>query len=86
MPRSKSTPSSPKDGEKRSYYTVTIKGTDIDVYDILTAYHVTCPAVAHAIKKLLRLGKGHKSPAQDISEAKWSLQRAESLRFDIPTP
>lgn len=60
----------------RSYYDVTINGTTVDIYDILTAYKVTDHAVAHAIKKLLRLGKGHKDVATDINEAIASLKRA----------
>ena len=49
-----------------------------DVYDVLRAFNVTDPAVAHAIKKLLAPGQraGGKSAAQDLEEAKWSVDCA----------
>lgn len=49
-----------------------------DVYDILHAFNVTNPALAHAIKKLLVPGgrSGGKDMLQDLEEAKWSVQRA----------
>ena len=34
-------------------YNVEINGRNADIYTILLAYGVTCPATAHAIKKLL---------------------------------
>jgi hypothetical protein len=52
----------------------------IDVYDILTAWNVTNPATAHAIKKLLMPGaRGHKSAEQDLQEAAQSIVRAIEL-------
>ena len=57
-------------------------GTDInvDVYDVLVAFEVTCPATAHAIKKILCAGqRGHKSYTEDINEAVVSLERAKQL-------
>ena len=52
----------------------------VDVYDVLTAFGVTCPAIGHAIKKLLCPGmRGSKSARQDISEAIGSLHRALEL-------
>jgi hypothetical protein len=52
----------------------------IDVYDVLKAFGVTCPALQHAIKKLLCAGlRGGKSAEQDISEAANSCQRAIEL-------
>lgn len=49
----------------------------IDVYDVLTAFNVTNPATAHAIKKLLMPGnRGHKSTEQDLKEALDSIDRA----------
>ena len=63
-----------------SKYHVQIKGQWIDVYDILTAYNVTNPADAHAIKKMLCPGKrGAKDGIQDRQEAIVSLQRAIEL-------
>lgn len=51
-----------------------------DVYDVLVAFGITCPAVAHAVKKLLMPGKrGHKTHVQDLAEAKQSIERAIQL-------
>jgi len=63
----------------KSYYHQSIKGTTVDVYDVLEAFGVTCPAVQHAVKKLLRLGRGHKTKIVDLEQALWSLQRAVEL-------
>lgn len=52
----------------------------VDVYDFLLAFEVTCPAIQHAIKKLLCTGiRGHKDSAQDLLEAKESITRAIEL-------
>lgn len=49
----------------------------VDVYDVLVAFNVTCPATQHAIKKLLMPGvRGHKETTQDLQEAKQSIERA----------
>ena len=57
----------------------------VDVYDVLQAFGVTCPALQHAIKKLLCAGlRGGKSAEQDIEEAANSCRRAiELLEFDL---
>lgn len=56
------------------------RGVFVDVYDVLKAFGVTCPAVQHAIKKQLAPGKrGHKSAPQDLLEAIESLERAIEL-------
>ena len=48
-----------------------------DVYDVLRAFEVACPATQHAIKKLLMAGKrGHKDTMQDLKEARASIDRA----------
>jgi hypothetical protein len=48
-----------------------------DIYDILLAYGVTCPARQHAIKKLLLAGqRGKGNTTQDLAEAKQAIQRA----------
>lgn len=67
--------------EYRSKYHVQIRpGVWADVYDVLTAYTVTNPADAHAIKKMLCPGKrGHKPANQDRREAIVSLWRAIEL-------
>jgi hypothetical protein len=52
----------------------------VDVYDVLQAFGVSCPAVQHAVKKLLCAGlRGAKSAEQDISEAANSCRRAIEL-------
>ena len=51
-----------------------------DVYDVLRAWDVTCPAIQHAIKKLLQPGqRGSKSAVQDLREAIGSIERAIQL-------
>ena len=57
----------------------------VDVYDVLRAFGVSCPAAQHAVKKLLCPGlRGQKSAEQDIEEAASSCRRAiELLEFDL---
>lgn len=58
-------------------YKVRVPSNDIDVYDVLVAFGVTCPARQHAIKKLLRAGqRGQKSVRDDLREAQASIIRA----------
>lgn len=52
----------------------------IDVYDVLKAFGVICPATQHAIKKLLMAGeRGHKDKLTDLSEASDAITRAIEL-------
>ena len=52
----------------------------VDVYDVLRAFGVSCPALQHAAKKILCPGlRGQKTAAQDISEAANSCRRAIEL-------
>lgn len=52
----------------------------IDVYDVLKAFEVTCPATQHAVKKLLCSGiRGHKNKVEDLTESKESILRAIEL-------
>ena len=54
-----------------------VPSTTIDIYDILNAYRVTCPATQHAIKKLLQPGdRGHKDKLTDLREAHDAIARA----------
>lgn len=54
-----------------------VPSTTIDIYDVLNAYKVTCPATQHAIKKLLQPGeRGHKDKLTDLREALASVERA----------
>ena len=57
----------------------------VDVYDVLRAFGVDCPALQHAVKKLLCAGlRGNKSAEQDIDEAANSCRRAiELLEFEL---
>ena len=48
-----------------------------DVYAVLLAFNVACPARAHAIKKLLCSGiRGKGSVKQDLEEARDAVTRA----------
>lgn len=60
-----------------SNYKRTINGANLDIYDIIIAYGVTCPARQHAIKKLLMAGeRGAKGVIQDLEESAQALSRA----------
>jgi hypothetical protein len=71
------------DGQNRdlSKYDRLIKpGVTVDVYDVLTAFKINCPALAHALKKLLAAGsRGVKSTVQDKEEAIASIKRSIEL-------
>ena len=55
----------------------------VDVYDTLTAFNVTCPAIAHAIKKLLAPGeRGTKDKLTDLKEALASIERAIEIHME----
>ncbi|SFI83922.1 hypothetical protein [Albimonas pacifica] len=57
-----------------------LDGTEHDVYEVLIAFGVTCPACQHAIKKLLAAGqRGSKGKAQDLKEAEASVARARQI-------
>ena len=57
-----------------------------DVYSVLAAFEVDCPARQHAIKKLLMPGqRGAKSTVQDLDEALVSVSRAiDMVRARLP--
>lgn len=56
------------------------EGVIVDVYDVLKAFGVTCPARAHAIKKLLAPGqRGAKDTVTDLKESIQSIERAIEL-------
>jgi len=60
-----------------------VPSTTIDVYDVLKAWGVTCPATQHAIKKLLQPGgRGHKDKLTDLREAMASILRAIEMAED----
>lgn len=55
----------------------------VDVYSVLVAFNVTCPATQHAIKKLLCAGlRGKGDAVQDLKEARDAVSRA----IDLATP
>jgi hypothetical protein len=60
----------------------------IDVYCVLEAFSVTCPARQHAIKKLLCSGiRGKNDTRQDLVEARDAISRAielEDQRIELP--
>ena len=57
----------------------------VDVYCVLEAFGVTCPAVQHATKKLLCAGlRGKGSRLQDLEEARDALDRAIVLEENRP--
>lgn len=52
----------------------------VDVYNVLEAFEVHCPAVQHATKKLLCAGlRGKASRLKDLQEARDALSRAIEL-------
>jgi len=57
-----------------------------DVYRVLRAFGVTCPAVQHAVKKLLMPGqRGSKDQLQDLEEALLSVSEAIAMaRAGLP--
>lgn len=58
---------------------------EIDVYAVLVAYDVKCPAVAHAIKKLLCAGqRGKGDELADLVGAQAAISRAIELRKSKP--
>jgi len=53
---------------------------DVDVYAVLVAFNVTCPATAHALKKLLCAGQRDKGDAKtDLIGAIAAINRAIDL-------
>ena len=53
---------------------------ETDVYSVLVAFDVTCPAVAHCVKKLLCAGtRGKGSRLDDLRGAMAALNRAIDL-------
>lgn len=66
--------------QERNKYVRDVPSTEIDVYDVLVAFNVTCPARAHAIKKLLFAGiRGKGDELQDLTEARQALDRSLEL-------
>lgn len=73
--------------EGKKYLREVVSATDktskvaIDVYEVIVAFQVTCPARAHAIKKLLCAGTRNKgSELDDLKGALAALNRAIELQ------
>ena len=59
-----------------AHYRYSFKGLKLDPYRILKLYDITDPAHQHAVKKLLRAGRGKaKGLRQDIFEVQMTLTR-----------
>ena len=53
---------------------------EVDVYDVLVAFGVRCPALQHLAKKALNAGlRGHKNVEQDLYDIRDSADRAIEL-------
>ncbi len=68
-----------KDHGKTKYdrFIQTKQDGTVDVYSVLLAFDVTCPARQHAIKKLLCSGiRGKGDTLQDLKETKVAVERA----------
>lgn len=60
---------------------------EVDVYDVLKAFDVKCPALQHLAKKALCAGlRGHKSREQDLLDIQASAKRAVELSGDGEDP
>ena len=70
----------PKAEPKYNNYDVDINGKKADVYTILEAFEVTCPALQHLAKKVLKCGRrGHKDELEDLNNIIASANRAKEL-------
>ena len=55
----------------------------VDVYNVLEAWGVTCPALQHLIKKALQPGgRGHKDKMQDLIDIEHSARSAITLEIN----
>lgn len=75
-----------KNKYSRKIKTISLGNVDhaiyVDVYDVLTAFEVVNPAMAHAVKKMLAPGqRGAKDTIQDMKEAIQSIERAIELEM-----
>ena len=59
----------------------------VDVYAVIEAFAVTCPARQHAVKKLLCAGiRGKGGEAQDLAEARDAVDRAIQMQAGRDSP
>lgn len=69
--------------EKYPHYHKPCPFETVDVYRVLRLFEVVDPCLQHAIKKLLVAGgRGDKSAAKDVAEARATLQRWEEMRSE----
>ncbi len=77
-------------GNKYHREIISVDGTEtvnVDVYAVIEAFEVSCPARQHAIKKILCSGiRGKGDTIQDLTEAIDALERAVSLEKARTTP
>lgn len=65
---------------RRNKYQRVIRSETVDVYDVLSAFNVTNPALQHLIKKALCAGlRGHKDKQTDMEEILSAAKRALEL-------
>lgn len=68
---------------QKSKYTKTVRGTELDVYDVLQAWDVRNPALQHLIKKALQAGnRGHKDIVEDMQDIIDSAIRAKQIALE----
>jgi len=67
-------------GEKYLKTPKGLKGGKLDVYSVIETFGVECPAIQHALKKLLFPGKrGKNETLADLDEARDAINRAVEL-------
>jgi len=67
-------------GEKYLKTPKGLKGGKMDVYSVIETFGVECPAIQHALKKLLFPGKrGKNETLADLDEARDAITRAIEL-------
>jgi len=67
---------------EKKFYSTSGEEFRADVYSVLVAFGVECPARQHAIKKLLMPGqRGSKGEIQDLDEALASVSRAVDMAY-----
>lgn len=95
MPRTSNVPSIAKHGGSKYIRQINEaspqpKGVLVDVYQVIEAFDVACPATQHAIKKLLCAGlRGKATRLQDLIDARDAIFRAiemQHLREAARTP
>lgn len=63
-------------------YGVVFNGVKLDPYRVADAFQITHPALAQALKKLLRCGAKHKTAEEDVREVMSSCQRFLDMKAE----